>query len=283
VTANEEMARYWNEEGGTSWVAEQARFDAQLAPFAEVVLRSAVPQPGERAIDVGCGIGALTVEVGRAVTPDGAVLGVDVSTPMVELARLQAEEAGVPVQYLIADAQTVDLADDGPFDLLVSRFGVMFFDDPVAAFANLHGTLTPEGRLAFACWQGFSTNPWMSVPMLAALEHLPPPPLLAPDAPGPWAFADPGRVRSVLTDAGFVDVELDPFEGELALAGGGDASSVFEFLRATSLGRALLQQEDPALAERVKASVLEALEEHEDDGEVRLGFSSWIVTARRGS
>jgi SAM-dependent methyltransferase len=202
---------------------------------------------------------------------------------MVELARTRAEEAEVPVRYLIADAQTADLSDDGPFDLLVSRFGVMFFDDPVAAFANLRRTLTPEGRLAFCCWQGFLVNPWMSVPMLAALEYLPPPPLLGPDAPGPWAFADPDRVRSVLIDAGFADVQLDPFEGDVVLAGGGDASSVLEFLKATSLGRALLQQDDPTLAERVETSVLAALAEHEDDGEVRLGFSSWIVTARRGS
>jgi SAM-dependent methyltransferase len=280
VTANEEMARYWNEEGGTSWVAQQDRFDAQLAPFAEVVLRSAAPQPGERAIDVGCGNGSLTVDVGRAVQPDGAVLGVDVSTPMIETARVRAEDAAVPVRYVIADAQTTDLTAEGPFDLLVSRFGVMFFDDPVAAFANLHRTLTADGRLAFACWHDFFSNPWMSVPMLAALEHLPPPPLLEADAPGPWAFSDPDRVRSVLTDAGFVDVELDPFDGDLPLAGGGDAASVLEFLKVTSLGRQLLQQEDATLAERVEASVLAALEEHEDDGEVRLGFSSWIVTAR---
>jgi len=274
------MARYWNEEGGTSWVAEQARFDAQLAPFGEVVLRSAAPQPGERVVDVGCGNGALTIEVAKAVAPDGSVLGVDVSEPMTAQGRLRAEEASAPATFLVADAQTTDLTAEGPFDVLVSRFGVMFFDDPVAAFTNLHGAMGPEGRLAFACWQGFFENHWMSVPMVAALEHVPAPPMLDPDAPGPWAFADPGHVREVLEGGGFTDVQIDPFAGELSLAGGGDAASVLGFLRVTSLGRLLLEQDDPALGERVETAVLAALAEHEDDGDVRLGFSSWVVTAR---
>lgn len=283
MTVNEEMGRYWNEEGGTSWVAEQARFDAQLAPFADVVLRTAAPQPGERVLDVGCGTGALTVALGRAVAPDGSVLGLDVSEPMVELARARAEDAEVPVHHLVGDAQTVDLADVEPFDLLVSRFGVMFFDDPTAAFANLRSALAPDARMAFVCWQGFDVNPWMSVPMGAALEHVPAPPQTDPTAPGPWAFADPARVGGLLGEAGFDDVAIDPFEGELTLAGGGDAASVLDFLRSTSLGRLLLQQEDPTVAEVVERAVLEALEPYEDDGEVRLGFSTWVVTARAGA
>lgn len=280
VTANEEMGRYWNEEGGLSWVQEADTFDAQLAPFLPVLLELASPLPGERVVDVGCGAGALTVQVAQAVAPEGEVLGLDVSAPLAGLAATRAESAGAPATFVVADAQTADLSEHGPFDLLISRFGVMFFDDPVAAFSNLRSALRPGGRLAFACWQGFTHNPWMQVPMSAALQHLPPPPLLEPGAPGPWAFEDADRVRRLLSDAGFADVCIDPHEGQVPLAGGGAAEQVYEFLKQTSLGRALLTQDDPSVAEEVEASVLAALREHETVDGVLLPYAAWLVSAR---
>lgn len=278
---NAESARYWNEEGGRSWVDEHARFDGQLAPFADAVLALAAPQPGERALDVGCGTGALTVRVAEAVAPDGGVVGLDVSEPMAALARTRAAEAGVPVEVVVADAQTGAVAAHGPFDLLVSRFGVMFFDDPVAAFTNLAGALSPGGRVAFACWQGYERNPWMSVPMDAALEHLPPEPVLPPGAPGPFAFGDREHVQAVLERAGLADVRVEAFEGELLLAGGGSVEDAYAFLENTSLGRRLLQQDDPEVGDRVERSVRGALQAHARSDGVTLGFATWLVSARR--
>ena len=281
MAPNEETVRYGNEEGGVSWVEESDRFDGQLVPFTEALLALARPEPGERVLDVGCGGGALTLCLGEAAAPDGAVLGVDVSEPLVRLAQQRAAEAGAAdTTFLVADAQVADLAGHGPFDLLVRRFGVMFFDDPVAAFTNLRRATADGGRVAFVCWQGYGANPWMSVPMSAALEHLPPPPPVEPDAPGPWAFADDDRVRRILDQAGFADVRVEALEGELLLAGGGDAEQAYEFLKATSLGRTLLLQDDPDVAGRVQDAVLAALQEHEVDGDVRFGFASWLVSAR---
>jgi SAM-dependent methyltransferase len=280
TTANEEMGRYWNEEGGTTWADEADRFEGQLVLFLDALEALAAPQPGERVLDVGCGPGATTLMAAQAVGPEGSVLGVDVSEPLTRLAERRAAEAGLSnTTFLVADAQTTDLTEHGPFDLLLSRFGVMFFDDPEAAFANLHAALRPDARLAFACWKGFADNPWMSVPMGAALEHLPPPPQLGPEAPGPWAFADPDRVTRILEAAGFADVRAESMEGDLLVAGGGDVDSVLEFLRVSSLGRLLMNQEDPAVAEKVETSVRAALQEHETDEGVRLGYATWLVSA----
>jgi SAM-dependent methyltransferase len=278
MDVNEETRRYWNEEGGQAWVRHAARFDAQLVPFAEMVLAAAAPQPGERVLDIGCGNGALTREMARAVQPGGDVTGIDVSEPMVALARSQIDPAA-PASFVSADAQTADLTGEGPFDLLVSRFGVMFFDDPVAAFANLRGSLGPEGRLAFVCWQDFLHNPWMLEPMAAALQHVPPPPLLEPGTPGPWAFGDPDRVRTILDRAGFHNVELRAVEREVTLGGWGDAEEVLEFLAATSLGRLVLLQDDAELQARVHDEVRQALQRFETPDGVRLGSAVWVVTA----
>lgn len=281
MTANEEIRRFWNEEGGQAWVANAARFDAQLAPFGDAVLAAAALQAGQRVLDVGCGNGALTRAAAQAVQPGGAVTGVDVSEPMLALASSQISPEA-PCEFVRADAQTDDLAAHGPFDHLISRFGVMFFDDPVAAFVNLRAAAKPEGRLTFVCWQDFLHNPWMLEPMAAALQHLPPPPVLEPDAPGPWAFGDPDRVRGILGDAGWSDVELQPLELDITLGGWGDAEEVLEYLAATSLGRLVLVQDDPELAQRVRGEVLDALKRYETPDGVVLGSAAWVVTASAG-
>jgi SAM-dependent methyltransferase len=281
MTANEEMGRYWNEEGGTTWADEADRFEGQLAEIGDALLALAAPQPGERVLDVGCGPGSTTLAAAEAVGPEGAVLGLDVSAPLARLGEQRAADAGLAnTTFLVADAQTTDVSEHGPFDLLLSRFGVMFFDDPTAAFTNLRSALRPGARVAFACWKDFFSNPWMSVPMVAALEHLPPPPHLDPDAPGPWAFADDARVTRILTEAGFGDVRCESFEGDLILAGGGGAEDVYGFLTRSSLGRTLLVQDDESTAELVEASVLAALRQHETPEGVRLPFASWLVSAK---
>lgn len=276
-----DVVRYWNEEGGAAWVANADRFDAQLLDHARALLAAAHPLHGERVLDVGCGTGALGRLVAGSVEPGGHVVGVDVSRPMLGLARERAEAAGLPATYLEADAQAHDLTAEGPFDLWVSRFGVMFFTDAFAAFENLVATLRPGGRLAFVCWQAYEANPWLHVPMEAALAVVPPPEAPPPGAPGPFSLGDREHVLDLLAGAGTVDARVEPLELDVALGGWGGASEVVDFLKATSMGRMLLQQDDPALQERVVAAVRDALAAHEEDERVVLPSAAWLVTARR--
>jgi SAM-dependent methyltransferase len=210
------------------------------------------------------------------VEPGGEVIGLDISRPMLEVARRRGE--GVAnVQFREADAQTASLAP-AAFDGVFSRFGVMFFADPTAAFRNLLAALKSGGRLAFVCWRSLAENPWMTEPMATAAERLPPgPPPLPPDAPGPFAFADPERVRGILTEAGFADVALTPVDAEI----GGNSldDSLTLALRIGPLGARL--RESPELRPQVSEAVRDTLARHVRDGQVWMRGAVWIVTAQR--
>jgi SAM-dependent methyltransferase len=235
---------------------------------------------GEDVLDVGCGCGETTVELARRVAPGGTVLGVDVSAVMLERARQTARERGAAARFQLADAQTHAFAP-ASVDVVFSRFGVMFFVDPAAAFANLRRALRPQGRLAFVCWQSLADNPWMLVPLGAALQIVPPPPLPAPDAPGPFAFADPARVRGILERAGFRDVQLDAVQAELTVGGGAGLDETVDFLLQMGPTSALLRDStDPGLQPRLAAAVREALRPYQTPQGVRMGSASWIVSAR---
>lgn len=214
--ANEAQITHWREQGGAGWVSGQDRMDRQLRPIGDLVRERLAPKPGEAVVDVGCGTGQTTLQLADAVGPDGRVVGVDISTPMLALAR---ERAGARdnVSFLEDDAQTHSFAP-ASFDALFSRFGVMFFDDPVAAFANLGAAMRPGGRLSFACWRPPQQNLWMSEGVRVIASLLPPPPPPPPDAPGPYAFADPDRVRTILTSAGWSAVEIAPRDTTITVA-----------------------------------------------------------------
>jgi SAM-dependent methyltransferase len=199
---------------------------------------------------------------------------------MLGQARRAAGAAGLAqVRFEQADAQTHRF-EPAAFDVLFSRFGVMFFADPAVAFANLRAALRPGGRLAFVCWQGIQDNPWMLVPMTAALQHLPPPPILDPGAPGPFAFADPARVEGILTTAGFGDVALDVLHETLTVGGTTSLDAAVDFvLRLGPTSRAL-QAADPALRAVVSTAVRDALAPYHTDGGVRMPSGAWLVTAR---
>ena len=197
---NADQLAFWNGLGGHTWVARQAHTDITLAPVSEALLALSAPRAGERVLDIGCGCGASTLEFARAVGPAGRVTALDISGPMLAEAEARARAAGIAnVDWRQADAATAAL--DG-FDLLVSNFGLMFFGDPVAAFANLRRAASPGARMAFVCWRPLTENPWMEVPMRAVSPHVPPRPKADPDSPGMFAFADPQRVSHVLTAAG---------------------------------------------------------------------------------
>lgn len=280
ATPNAEMTRYWNEVSGPKWVALQEGIDRQIEPIGAAVIERAALRPGENVLDVGCGCGATSLAAARAVAPGGEVRGLDLSAPMLARAAERAREEGLRnLCFERGDAQTVTLPQR--FDVLLSRFGVMFFDAPEAAFANLRRALRPGGRVAFACWQAIGRNPWMTVPVgaVAKVVSLPPPP--APDAPGPFAFADDARVRRILDAAGFTDVALESFERELAIGPGDLDGAVHMMLSMGPAATALREAPDGAAKEaEVAAAVREALAPYLRSDGVRMASASWIVTAR---
>jgi SAM-dependent methyltransferase len=275
--ANAQQREYWNSDEGATWVTDEARYDEMLAPFAAALLDAASPEPDATILDVGCGTGATTLAAAHRAA-GGVSTGIDISRPMIEGARRRVEREGVTnAAFEVCDAQ-VDPIPTRP-DLLLSRFGVMFFEDPVAAFTNLHGSMAPGGRLAFVCWQPLFVNEWMTVPALAVAEHVPLPEAPAAGTPGPFSFGDADLVRGVLDAAGFRDVSVEPFEASLLLGGRGSVDAAVAFLRNTGMGRTLLSQAPPAIADAALAGVRTALAPHHDGDGVRLNSSTWIVTA----
>lgn len=274
ASPNAAQIAYWNELGGRTWAELNDRLDRQIEGVGRAAIEALAPKPGERILDVGCGGGQTTLLLAERVGPTGSVVGADISRPMLELAWRRGE--GLPnVQFRQADAQVEDFGA-GAFDGVFSRFGVMFFADPKAAFANLRSALKPGGRLAFACWRAAAENPLMTAPMAAAAHRLPPLPPSDPTAPGPFAFADPDRVRGILEGAGFRDVKVEPLD--LPLGGNTLEEALTLALRIGPLGARLREQ--PELAPSVTADVREALARHEKDGRVWMPGAIWIVTAR---
>ena len=277
--ANAEQREYWNSDEGAIWVTDEARYDEMLAPFAAALLDAEVPAPDATVLDVGCGTGATTIAAARLASR-GVTTGIDISGPMIEGARRRAEREGVTnVAFEVCDAQAESIPTRP--DLVLSRFGVMFFDDPVAAFTNLGGAIAPGGRMAFVCWQPLFVNEWMTVPALAVAEHVPLPEPPAPGTPGPFSFGDADLVRTVLADAGFAEVSVAPFEASLLLGGVGSVDAAVAFLRNTGMGRTLLSAAPPDVVDAALAGVRDALAPHHDGDGVRLNAATWIVTASK--
>ena len=277
---NADQERYWNETAGPTWVRLNDVVDRMIAPIGRLAMDRAGLVAGERVLDVGCGCGNTTVELARRVAPGGSVTGVDVSAPMLALARERA--AGVDgIRFERGDAQ-VHPFPPSAFDVVFSRFGVMFFVDPTAAFANLRAALRSGGRVAFVCWQWLPVNDWMRVPVMAAAQvvALPPPP--APDAPGPFSFGDPDRVRAILGGAGFVEVDVAPHEGTLTLPGGGDIDATVDFvLQMGPAAAALREAGDPDVRPRAAKAVREALLPYVTPEGPRMSYACWLVSAQR--
>jgi SAM-dependent methyltransferase len=279
MSANAEQAQYWTETAGPKWVRYEEFLDRQLGPLGERAMDHAAIAAGERVLDVGCGCGHTTITLARRVGPTGRVLGVDISESMLARARARGADQR-HVRFALADAQTHRF-DAGAFDAVFSRFGVMFFADPTAAFANLRTALRAGGRLAFVCWQSLPQNGWLAVPLMAAARHIQFPPPPAPGAPGPFAFADADRVRGILEGAGFRDVAFDRDEHPIVVGGGGSLDDVVDFLLdGVGPTSAALREAGPEARPKVAAAVRDALAPYATADGVSLPAAAWIVTAR---
>ncbi len=276
--SNAEQIEYWNSKVGDTWARMQARLDRAFTPVTGALLSVAAPLGGENVLDVGCGTGETTLAVAGAVGDEGYVLGIDISEALLARARERAGELMFEADFRNADAAAFD-ADDS-FDLIVSRFGVMFFADPVAAFANLHRLAASGGRLVFACWQPPAENLWASLPMQALAGVLPEVPVGDPHAPGPFAFADPARVEAILNAAGWQDVGFDDLPFAMVVGEGDDpmAEAVQFNLRIGPAARAV--RDAGTDAEAAAPDLLAAaLAPYLADGQVSVPGAVWLVSA----
>jgi SAM-dependent methyltransferase len=276
-----EQSFIWNETVGSTWARHVDDYDVTLAPFGDAALAALGPCPGERVLDLGCGVGTTTLALAGRVAP-GEVVGVDLSVPMLEAGRRRIAAAGVEnVRLVQADLATADLGR-AAYDAAFSRMGVMFFPDPVKAFTNVANALAPGGRLAFVCFADLGANPFVFVPVLAAagvLQMGPPP---GPDEPGPFSLADPERIKALLDAAGFEQVVVEAGPSKAVLPGADDLAGLAErALRQNPLTAAALDMADASACAGAVAAAAEALAPYREGYVVRLGAGSWVVCAHR--
>jgi ubiquinone/menaquinone biosynthesis C-methylase UbiE len=272
---NQAQKEFWNGPGGDVWVSGQETLDSAMRPVTKILLEAAAVQAGDRVTDIGCGTGETSLEVAKSAE---SVLGVDVSGPMLAHAVSRAGAQGLSnVQFEQRDAQTGDLQADAT--LALSRFGVMFFEDPVAAFANIRNQMAADGRLCFACWKSPRENEWVSLPMSIVRKHIqddtPPDPL----APGPFAFADDKRITSILEQSGWKDIAVTPTGFDMAW-GESPEDAAIGLIDRGPLRRIFVG--DPNISEETKQAIIKGIQEAlpPAEGGIFLKGAIWIVTAK---
>ena len=270
----------WAGEMGARWLANLTGFENTIAPAGEALLAHAAYRPGERVVDIGFGGGATSLAIAQAVAPGGEVVGIDISPDLAAATTRRAAAAGIAnAHFICADAATVSVPD-APFDRLCSRFGSMFFSEPVSAFANLRGLLKPGGRLDLAVWGPPQQNPWMLEGMAVARRHVEMPAPL-PRAPGPFAFEERDYMEETLIAAGFSNVNIVAAKGELPVGGpGAPPEQAQAFVRhALAFGQVL--RDYPQSVQEAAAAELTALyAKYYRPGEgVMMGYAIWLVSA----
>jgi SAM-dependent methyltransferase len=275
-TANAAQIEHWNAVAGKTWAQHQELLHRQIESLGLAAIDALAPTKGEHILDIGCGCGQSSLALADRVGATGSVIGVDVSAPMLEVALHRSRASpSLAVTFRQMDAQTDDLGR-GQFDAAFSRFGVMFFSDPEAAFTNIRRSLKPGGRLVFICWRSLAENPWMQAPLQAALPFIPPVAPPDPTAPGPFSFAAPDRVRGILANAGFHSVAINPLD---ALIGGADVDQTLDLsLKMGPLGSVL--REHPELTAAVADAVRDMLSAHLTPSGVLMPAATWIVTGQ---
>lgn len=279
MTTNSDMIGLWNSPASASWATHPERYDTMLQGLGERLLQMAGLTGGERVLDVGCGTGQLSVLAAEQVGRTGQVLGVDVAVDLLTVAASRG--AHLPqLAFAKGDAQVHPFAP-GSFDVVLSRFGVMFFADAVAAFANLLAATTPGGRLAFVAWQSAPLNEWVTIPLGAVVPHVGFPELPAPGAPGPFAFADLPALQVLLADAGWAGVQVEDVKTTVSVGGARTANEAVDFITEDTFGQMLLGKADPASRSAALSALHDAYAERITEGDLRLKAAAWLVTAHR--
>jgi ubiquinone/menaquinone biosynthesis C-methylase UbiE len=267
----------WNNATGRRWLERHEAVDRQIAPFGLRAMEVADVRPGERVLDVGCGCGETSLELARRVGASGSVTGVDISRLLIDTARQLADRSKVSnVRFEAADAQTFPLPAQS-FDLVFSRFGVMFFDDPEAAFRNLRNAVRPGGRLSFVCWPAPRENQFMTIPIAAASRHIELPQPSNPETPGPFAFADKERIKRILSRAGFGEIETDRV---LEKVGGATLDESARMLLELGPLNRILDELDDKTRRAIFEDILGALKDIKSSEPPLLDAAAWLVTAR---
>lgn len=266
----------WNGPRALGWVEEQELLDRIFTPFEAILADAAAG--ASNVLDVGCGTGATSLAIARRLGEHGHCTGIDISEPMLTLARARAQQEATPPTFLQADAQTHPF-ESATFDLVVSRFGVMFFDDPVAAFANLRRATKQGGALNLIVWRDPADNPFMTVAEQAAAPFLPELPPRKPDAPGQFGFADVQRVRGILTQAGWTNVDMQPVDVACAFP----TTNLERYFTRLGPLRQALTDADEATRVQVIAAVRPAFDPFVHGDEVRFTAACWSISARAGS
>jgi SAM-dependent methyltransferase len=273
---------HWQGNAGERWARRQEQTDTQLAPLGRLALERLRVAKGERALDVGCGAGQTVLQLAELVGEAGHVTGLDIAPALLNRARERAKEAGLGNAELVLGNAAVQRFDE-PFDLCFSRFGVMFFEDSMDGFQNLHRALRPTGRLGFVCWQGIDKNPWANLLLNAVRVIVPDQPvtdLLNPEGPGPFRFADAERLRDVLQRAGFRDIAIEPVEREIPIGGARTLEEAVDYCLDIGPASRVVADADPSLAPQFRAALLRALAPHVTERGAWLGAALYVVTAR---
>jgi len=278
---NAGMAEFWNGNGGKNWISRETRLESSLKVFGQQAIDAGGISPGQRILDIGFGCGETTIELAQKVGPQGRVHGVDISVAMVEAAEKKAVKSGISnVSFECSDAQTTTFPADH-YDLVFSRFGVMFFDDPIGAFKNIYTSLKPGGRLAFICWAPRDQNAWVGLPLQVVAKHLSLPAPPAIDQPGPFSLSEEPRVSDILGSAGFANISVEPFQTPFVL--GGDVDEALSFLmQLAPSGSAINNAEaDEETRVQIALDMAELLKSHESDKGVCMSAAALLVTATK--
>jgi SAM-dependent methyltransferase len=273
---NAQQIEYWNGAVGARWAKIQDQIDRNMRAITQGFIPFVDAKPRERILDIGCGCGTTTLLLSLEVRPGGRVVGIDISGPMLEVARTRAQTSRADIVFVEADASIHEFHPI--FDAVVSRFGVMFFDDPAAAFANVRKALVPGGRLAFVCWRSLPENAWAATPIEAARNLLPPQEMPDPLAPGPFAFANAARIEHILSAAGFKSIAIEKFDAMMDM-GPTVESAAREAFQIGPLARASAELDD-GLREKIRAVVAAAMAQYETPDGVHAQAACWFVRAK---
>lgn len=275
AVSNDEQARLWNGASGLAWVERQELLDRLFQPFESLLVDAVVAGKAKRVLDVGCGTGATTLAIAQRLGADAECVGIDISEPMLIVARERAGRECAAARFLCADAQ-LHAFQPASFDAIVSRFGVMFFSNPVDAFANLRKAMRPGGELHALAWRSPQENPFMTIAERAASPLMPGLPLRRSGGPGQFSFADSQRVREILEKSGWRDISIEPLDIACTMP----ESDLFPYITRLGPVGLLLQQVEGCLRKRIVEVVRDAFAVYVRDGEVRFTAACWRIGAR---